>query len=65
MAENERGSRTLIKLISPSYLDGFYYNPRMNKDLLRQHHEGALASAPATMRVFSTNCSEDSSRTRA
>ena len=43
LAQNEIGYRNLLKLVSRSYLDGLYYKPRMDKDLLRQHHEGLIA----------------------
>ena len=40
LARNETGFRNLIKLTSQSYLDGFYYRPRIDKELLRRHSEG-------------------------
>jgi DNA polymerase-3 subunit alpha len=43
LAKNETGYRNLIKLTSKSYLEGFYYKPRMDKELLRQHAEGIIA----------------------
>jgi len=42
LAENEAGYRNLLKLTSRAYLDGFYYKPRMDKALLRQHSEGLI-----------------------
>ncbi len=42
LARNETGFRNLIKLTSQSYLDGFYYRPRMDKELLRSHSEGII-----------------------
>jgi DNA polymerase-3 subunit alpha len=42
LARNETGFRNLIKLTSQSYLDGFYYRPRMDKELLRRHSEGVI-----------------------
>ncbi|MGE5233556.1 MAG: DNA polymerase III subunit alpha [Acidobacteriota bacterium] len=42
LARNETGYRNLIKLTSRSYLEGFYYKPRIDKALLRQHAEGLL-----------------------
>jgi DNA polymerase-3 subunit alpha len=42
LARNEAGYRNLIKLTSRSYLDGFYYKPRIDKDLLRTHSEGLI-----------------------
>jgi len=43
LARNATGFRNLIKLTSRSFLDGFYYKPRVDKDLLRQHAEGLIA----------------------
>ena len=49
LAKNFVGYRNLMKLVSISYLDGFYYKPRVDKDLLRQYHEGliCLSGCPA------------------
>ncbi len=43
LAANETGYRNLIKLTSKAYLEGFYYKPRVDKELLRQHSEGIIA----------------------
>jgi len=43
LATNLRGYQNLIKLVSKAYLEGFYYKPRMDKELLQQHHEGLIA----------------------
>ncbi|HEY6972692.1 MAG TPA: DNA polymerase III subunit alpha, partial [Nitrospiraceae bacterium] len=37
------GYQNLIKLVSKAYLEGFYYKPRMDKDILKEHHEGIIA----------------------
>ena len=37
LCENQEGYRNLIKLVSTGYLEGFYYKPRVDKDLLAQH----------------------------
>ncbi|KPJ71058.1 DNA polymerase III subunit alpha, partial [candidate division TA06 bacterium DG_78] len=42
LCENETGYRNLIKLSSLAYLEGFYYKPRIDKELLLQHHEGLI-----------------------
>src|SRR3954469_21288909 len=42
LCENETGYRNLVKLVSKSYLEGFYYKPRIDKDLLAQHSEGII-----------------------
>jgi DNA polymerase-3 subunit alpha len=43
LCENEIGWKNLIKLVSKAHLEGFYYKPRMDKDLLREYHEGLIA----------------------
>ena len=42
LCENQEGYRNLIKLVSTAYLDGFYYKPRIDLDLLSQHSEGLI-----------------------
>ena len=43
LATNLKGYHNLIKLSSRAYLEGFYYKPRMDKELLQEHHEGLIA----------------------
>ena len=43
LCENETGWKNLIGLVSKAHLEGFYYRPRVDKDLLREHHEGLIA----------------------
>src|SRR6516225_7600366 len=43
LCESQEGYRNLIKLVSTAYLDGFYYKPRIDKDLLAQHSKGLIA----------------------
>src|SRR3989344_2613896 len=40
LAENEEGYHNLIELVTTSNLEGFYYKPRVDKDLLRKHSKG-------------------------
>ncbi len=42
LCENETGYRNLIKLASFAYLEGFYYKPRIDKELLAQYHAGLI-----------------------
>jgi DNA polymerase-3 subunit alpha len=42
LCENQDGYRNLIKLVSTAYLDGFYYKPRIDLDLLAQHSKGLI-----------------------
>jgi DNA polymerase-3 subunit alpha len=44
LAENETGYRNLLKIASTAQLDGFYYNPRVDKDFLASHAEGLIAT---------------------
>ena len=43
LAENETGYRNLVELISLANIEGYYYKPRIDKELLRQYHEGVIA----------------------
>src|SRR5215467_14415000 len=43
LCENQEGYRNLIDLVSTAYLEGFYYKPRIDKDLLAQHASGLIA----------------------
>jgi DNA polymerase-3 subunit alpha len=43
LAENEKGYRNLLKLITLSWLEGFYYRPRVDKEILREYREGIIA----------------------
>jgi DNA polymerase-3 subunit alpha len=42
LCENERGYRNLIKLASAAFIEGFYYKPRIDKDLLARHADGLI-----------------------
>jgi DNA polymerase III subunit alpha len=42
LAETDRGYKNLIKLVSAGYTEGFYYRPRIDKELLAQHSEGLI-----------------------
>jgi DNA polymerase-3 subunit alpha len=42
LAENHEGYRNLLKLASSSYLEGFYYKPRIDKELLNEHSKGII-----------------------
>ena len=43
LCENQDGYRNLIDLVSTAYLEGFYYKPRIDKDLLQQKSKGLIA----------------------
>ena len=42
LCESQEGYRNLIKLVSTGYLDGFYYKPRIDLDLLAEHSKGLI-----------------------
>lgn len=42
LAKNEKGYRNLLKLVSASNLEGYYYKPRIDKEILRKHSEGLI-----------------------
>jgi DNA polymerase-3 subunit alpha len=44
-AENEVGYRNLLQLSSKSFLEGYYYKPRMDAELLAEHSEGIMATS--------------------
>jgi DNA polymerase III subunit alpha len=43
LCEDQEGYRNLINLVSTGYLDGFYYKPRIDKELLARHSKGLIA----------------------
>jgi len=42
LARNKQGYKNLVKLVTAAYLEGFYYKPRIDKGLLKDHHEGLI-----------------------
>ena len=45
LAKNKVGYKNLIKLVSYGWTEGFYYRPRVDKELLHKYHEGIIASS--------------------
>ena len=43
LCANRKGHHNLVKLVSAGYLEGFYYKPRVDKELLSRHSEGLIA----------------------
>ncbi|MBI2055316.1 MAG: DNA polymerase III subunit alpha [Candidatus Sungbacteria bacterium] len=43
LAKNYEGYKNLIQLVTHAHLEGFYYKPRVDKNLLRKHHDGIIA----------------------
>ncbi len=49
LARNETGYRNLIRLSSRAYLEGFYYKPRIDRELLEKYHEGLICLSACLM----------------
>ncbi len=43
LAKNETGYKNLVKMISRAHMEGFYYKPRVNWDIIKKHSEGLIA----------------------
>jgi len=43
LAENNTGYQNLMKIVSKGFVEGFYYKPRVDKEVLRKYHEGIIA----------------------
>jgi len=43
LAKNQTGYRNLIQLTTKAHLEGFYYRPRVDKELLQEYHQGLIA----------------------
>lgn len=43
LCKDQQGYQNLIKLVSQGFIEGFYSKPRIDKELLEQHHEGLIA----------------------
>ncbi|HHV77726.1 MAG TPA: DNA polymerase III subunit alpha [Syntrophothermus lipocalidus] len=43
LCENQDGYRNLVQMVSKAFLEGFYYKPRVDKELLEQHGRGLIA----------------------
>ncbi len=55
LCENEKGYQNLVKLVSKGYLEGFYYKPRIDKDILRDHSEGLIGLSACLNGEVSSN----------
>ena len=45
LAQDERGYQNLLTLVTEAHLTGFYYKPRIDRELLATHHEGLIATS--------------------
>ncbi len=46
LAKNETGYKNMIRLVTYSYFDGFYYKPRIDKELIEKYSEGLICIMP-------------------
>src|SRR3984885_3405857 len=59
LCENAEGYRNLIKLVSAGYLEGFYYKPRIDCDLLAKHSKGLIALSACLRGAVTENLVEE------
>ena len=45
LAENNEGYQNLMKIVSIGFTEGFYYKPRVDKEVLRKYHKGIIATS--------------------
>ncbi len=55
LAENNTGYQNLMKIVSRGFLDGFYYKPRIDYEILEQYHEGIIALSACLGGEVATN----------
>ena len=51
LAENETGYKNLLKLVTDAYLEGFYYKPRIDKELIEKYKDGLIAILPMSAKI--------------
>jgi len=49
LAKNETGYKNLLKMVTESFLEGFYYKPRIDKELVEKYHDNLIAILPASV----------------
>lgn len=47
LAKNDAGYKNLIKLVTTSSIEGFYYKPRIDKELIEKYHDGLIVISPS------------------
>lgn len=66
LAENNQGYQNLMKIVSRGFVDGFYYKPRVDYEILARYHEGIIALsaclAGEVQRYLSRNMYEEAVR---
>ncbi len=58
LCENSTGYHNLVKLVSHGFLQGFYYKPRIDKELLSRHHEGLICLSACLSGEVCSNLAE-------
>jgi DNA polymerase III subunit alpha len=53
LVQNEIGYKNLVKLVSLSYTEGFYYKPRIDMELLKKYNEGLICLSACLARTSS------------
>ena len=56
LAKDQTGYRNLIQLVTRAHLEGFYYKPRVDKELLEQYHHGLIALSGCVAGEVRTRC---------
>jgi DNA polymerase-3 subunit alpha len=59
LARNQKGYQNLVKLVSLGYLEGFYYRPRIDRELLEQHSEGLIGLSACLKGSVAWNLHQD------
>ncbi|MEE8349520.1 MAG: DNA polymerase III subunit alpha [Acidobacteriota bacterium] len=59
LAKNDTGYHNLVKLVSAGYLEGFYYRPRIDLELLEQHSEGLIGLSACLQGIVAWNITQD------
>ncbi|KKS63904.1 MAG: polymerase III, alpha subunit protein, partial [Candidatus Daviesbacteria bacterium GW2011_GWA1_42_6] len=62
LAKNYQGYKNLMKMVSVAHLDGYYYKPRVDKELLKEFHEGVIALSGCAGGEFAESLKEDDFR---
>ena len=58
LAENDTGHKNLMKIVSRGFTEGFYYKPRVDYELLKEYHEGIIASSACLAGIVPTKLRE-------
>ncbi len=59
LAKDEEGYANLTQLVTQSYLEGFYYKPRIDKELLRKHGKGLIALTSCLKGALNVHLTQD------